>query len=115
MQPHNKLTPVEAKAIGKEAFLWGMHPIAIYHLRYNFAQNKKSPRCVGINRVSWDRKPMKALFIRWHWAGFRSYWRWKSRARGGRPAIKADLRALILRCAGRRGGSGTGRRWLCLQ
>jgi hypothetical protein len=33
--------------------------------------------------------------IRWHRAGFRRYWRWKSRARGGRPAIEADLRALI--------------------
>jgi hypothetical protein len=33
--------------------------------------------------------------IRWHRAGFRSYWRWKSCARGGRPAIEADLRALI--------------------
>jgi transposase InsO family protein len=33
--------------------------------------------------------------IRWHRAGFRSYWRWKSRSRGGRPAIDADLRALI--------------------
>ena len=33
--------------------------------------------------------------IRWHRAGFRCHWRWKSRARGGRPAIEADLRALI--------------------
>ena len=33
--------------------------------------------------------------IRWHRAGFRSYWRWKSRARGGRPVIAGDLRALI--------------------
>ena len=33
--------------------------------------------------------------IRWHRAGFRCYWRWKSRARGGRPPIEADLRALI--------------------
>jgi hypothetical protein len=33
--------------------------------------------------------------IRWHRAGFRNYWRWKSRSRGGRPAIEADLRALI--------------------
>ena len=38
-----KLTPAEAKAIAQEAFLWGMHPIAIYHLRYNLAQNDKSP------------------------------------------------------------------------
>jgi hypothetical protein len=33
----------------------------------------------------------------WHRAGFRVYWRWKSRLRGGRPAIEADLRALIRR------------------
>src|SRR5665647_2938424 len=33
--------------------------------------------------------------VRWHRAGFRCYWRWKSRPRGGRPLIKADLRELI--------------------
>ena len=35
--------------------------------------------------------------VRWHRAGFRRYWRWKSRRRGGRPQIEADLRALIRR------------------
>src|ERR1039457_1299456 len=35
--------------------------------------------------------------VRWHRAGFRCYWRWKSRPRGGRPQIDADLRALIRR------------------
>src|SRR5271165_4074905 len=35
--------------------------------------------------------------VRWHRAGFRCYWRWKSRARGGRPQIDSDLRALIRR------------------
>ena len=30
--------------------------------------------------------------IRWHRAGFRTYWRWKSRPRGGRPKIGADIR-----------------------
>ena len=35
--------------------------------------------------------------IRWHRAGFRCYWRWKSRSRGGRPQIDAELRALIRR------------------
>jgi hypothetical protein len=34
--------------------------------------------------------------VRWHRAGFRSYWRWKSRNRGGRPRIDRDLRALIV-------------------
>src|ERR1019366_6056744 len=33
--------------------------------------------------------------VRWHRAGFRSYWRWKSRSLGGRRQIEAGLRALI--------------------
>src|ERR1700757_492170 len=35
--------------------------------------------------------------VRWHRAGFRRYWRWKSRSLGGRPQIDAELRALIRR------------------
>src|ERR1700737_1502517 len=41
-----------------------------------------------------------ATLVRWHRAGFRCYWRWKSRRRGGRPQIEADLRALIGRTSG---------------
>jgi hypothetical protein len=33
--------------------------------------------------------------VRWHRGGFRCYWRWKSRRRGGRSQIKSELRALI--------------------
>ena len=33
--------------------------------------------------------------VRWHRAGFRNYWRWRSRGRGGRPQIEAELRGLI--------------------
>ena len=33
--------------------------------------------------------------VRWHRAGFRRYWRWKSRSRGGRPQIDVELRTLI--------------------
>jgi transposase InsO family protein len=33
--------------------------------------------------------------VRWHRAGFRLYWRWKSRARRGRPRVPRDLRDLI--------------------
>jgi len=33
--------------------------------------------------------------MRWHRAGFRSYWRWKSRRRPGRPAVSDELRQLI--------------------
>ena len=35
--------------------------------------------------------------VRWHRTGFRWYWRWKSRPRGGRPQIESELRALIRR------------------
>jgi transposase InsO family protein len=35
--------------------------------------------------------------VRWHRAGFRRYWSWKSQRRGGRPPISAELRALIRR------------------
>ena len=35
--------------------------------------------------------------VRWHRAGFRSYWRWKSRPQGGRPQIDTELRVLIRR------------------
>jgi len=35
--------------------------------------------------------------IRWHRRGFRAYWRWKSRQRGGRPRIDRETRDLIRR------------------
>jgi hypothetical protein len=35
--------------------------------------------------------------VRWHRAGFRRYWRWKSSSLGGRPKIDPELRALIRR------------------
>jgi hypothetical protein len=33
--------------------------------------------------------------VGWHRAGFRSYWRWRSRKRGGRPRIETDLRRIL--------------------
>jgi putative transposase len=35
--------------------------------------------------------------VGWHRAGFRLYWRWRSRPRGGRPRLSEELRTLI-RC-----------------
>jgi hypothetical protein len=35
--------------------------------------------------------------IRWHRAGFRVYWRRRSRNRVGRPKVSAELRTLIAR------------------
>ena len=33
--------------------------------------------------------------IKWHLAGFRSYWLWKSRSRGGRPTVPPEIRKII--------------------
>ena len=33
--------------------------------------------------------------VAWHRQGFRLFWTWKSRRRGGRPTVPADVRALI--------------------
>ena len=37
--------------------------------------------------------------VGWHRAGFRWYWRWRSRRHGGRPRISQEIRALIRRLA----------------
>src|ERR687888_517484 len=39
--------------------------------------------------------------VRWHRAGFRLNWRWRSRRRGGRPPITEELQTLIRRLATR--------------
>ena len=33
--------------------------------------------------------------VRWHRAGFRAYWRWRSRSRWGRPKVALQIRQLI--------------------
>ena len=63
-----------------------------------------SDRLFFIQLYRWFPSILKAItivrpetLVRWHRAGFRRYWRWKSRFLGGRPQIDADLRALIRR------------------
>lgn len=55
------LSVEQARAIGKSALLWGMHPVAIYHVRYLHAQNTRSPRYVGVNRLFLAREPITAF------------------------------------------------------
>jgi transposase InsO family protein len=44
--------------------------------------------------------------VGWHRAGFRLYWRWRSRPRGGRPRITEEIRVLIRRQAQENPGWG---------
>ena len=48
------------------------------------------PSLLGLSRVV-----QPDTILRWHRAGFRAYWRWKSRGRPGRPRITRELRELI--------------------
>src|SRR5262249_50721331 len=71
----------------------------------------KSPKRVALSSI--DRLLLVALYrlsprvldalkiirpetlLRWHRAGLRAFWRWKSRPRGGRPPTPTDIRRLI--------------------
>jgi hypothetical protein len=44
--------------------------------------------------LSFSRVVQPDTILRWHRAGFRAYWRWKSRGRPGRPAVSHELREL---------------------
>jgi hypothetical protein len=48
------------------------------------------PSLLGLSRVV-----QLDTILRWHRAGFRNYWRWKSRGRRGRPRVSCELRELI--------------------
>jgi transposase InsO family protein len=50
------------------------------------------PSLLGLSRVV-----QPETILRWHRAGFRAYWRWKSRGRPGRPKLTLELRELIRR------------------
>src|SRR6516162_3801790 len=50
------------------------------------------PSLLGLTRVV-----QPATILRWHRCGVRAYWRWKSRARPGRPRVERELRDLIRR------------------
>jgi transposase InsO family protein len=67
-------------------------------------QFTNSDRLFFFQLYRWFPSILKAItiirpetLVRWHRAGFRRYWRWRSRRVGGRPQIHGELRALIWR------------------
>src|ERR1700722_19207197 len=63
-----------------------------------------SDRWLFVQMYRWFPSILKVVMIiepetlvRWHRAGFRRYWRWKSRSLGGRPQVEVELRTLIRR------------------
>ena len=83
----------------------------ILFLRHNYVLPRRSPKRVAFSNI--DRLVFARLYclapqvldalkilkpktvIRWHRAGFRADWRWKSRPRGGRPRTQPDIRQVI--------------------
>jgi transposase InsO family protein len=82
--------------------------IALRHQLMVVQRHAKRPRITGADRALWVTlrwlwpgwhkrlvvvKP--ATVIAWHRAGFCTYWRWKSRNKGGRPRIDPESRELL--------------------
>src|SRR6267143_2283956 len=83
MIPRHQLNVLRRKSSKRPTF--GMLDRLIFAGLYRLA-----PKVLGALAIV---KP--ETVIKWHRAGFRSYWRWKSRRRGGRPTVAPEIRKLI--------------------
>ena len=84
--------------------------LALRHQLLVLSRNAKRPRFRNpdrllwiVLRAVWSRWEKAVVIIQpqtvigWHRAGFRRYWRWKSRRRDGRPSLEPELIQLIRR------------------
>jgi len=82
--------------------------VALRHQLEVLQRNAKRPRLKPSDRVLWAlfsrfltdwRRHLTIVqpdtVIRWHRAGWRLYWRWKSKPGPGRPKVTAEVRVLI--------------------
>jgi hypothetical protein len=65
-------------------------------------QHPSRPQLSSLDRLLWvwlyriwPQVIDAMVLVRWHRAGFRAYWHWRSRPHGGRPKTAADIRQLI--------------------
>ncbi len=81
---------------------------ALRHQLDVLQRNAKRPRLKPIDRVLWAllsrflpswRRHLAIVqpdtVVRWHRAGWRLYWKWKSKPGSGRPKVTAEVRVLI--------------------
>ena len=84
--------------------------IAFRHQLAVYKRSVQRPRIEDRDRIFWLavmrmlREWREALVfvtpatvVRWHRQGFRYYWRWKSRAKPGRPPLSMELIHLVRR------------------
>ncbi len=90
--------------------------VALRHQLEVLQRNAKRPRLKPADRALWALWALLARFlpnwrrhltivqpdtvIRWHRAGWRLYWRWRSKSGHGRPEVSAEVRTLIRRMSG---------------
>ncbi len=99
------------RALFRSRFEIAIENVALRQQLAVMKQSRGRPRLRGSDRLFWVLlrrvwsgwtgtliivKP--ETVIRWHRAGFRTYWRWKSR-RAGRPRSDREIRELIRRIA----------------
>jgi len=84
--------------------------VALRHQLEVLQRNAKRPRLKPSDRALWAflsrilpdwRRHLSIVqpdtVVRWHRAGWRLYWRWKSNPGRGRPKVSAEVRSLIRR------------------
>jgi putative transposase len=89
-----------------------MEILALRHQLGVLKRSVKRPRLTNADRGLWVLLSRRwsswsdaliivkpATVIKWHRAGFRRYWTWRSRSKGGRPAIGPEVRKLIKQMA----------------
>jgi len=82
--------------------------IALRHQLEVLQRNAKRPRLKPSDRMLWAlfsrflpdwRRHLTIVkpdtVVRWHRAGWRLYWKWKSKPGPGRPKVTAEIRVLI--------------------
>jgi putative transposase len=86
--------------------------LALRHQLGVLRRSVKRPRLTNVDRGLWvllSRRWARwtdaliivkpATVVKWHRAGFRRYWTWRSRPKGGRPGIDPEVRKLIKQMA----------------
>ena len=102
-----------AAVIAENLFLW--RQLALYLERKSRRRRPSPPTKFALVILSRFFPWASALaivkpdtFVRWHRAGFRLFWRWKSR-HAGRPSLPKNLRSLITAMAQENPSWGEGR------
>ena len=106
--------PIESDLVGRQKRIYGcrrhlaLENLALRHQLAVLQRQSKRPQLKDTDRLLWlglrrvwpEWKSalhlvQPATVVKWHRAGFRRYWRFKSRPKGGRPQVDPEVREFI--------------------